>query len=205
MGLRPPVDVTGIYTLAAPFAQYVVPNVPYTCIAIRKFTDLIKKGEDPYQLYYAPMQMTLQEYQTDFNSGECLVTLRSADGQFIYVPTSKILGYPNQGGISYTALVLGIRLGAIPDGLDLTPLRTKLAAVCHDYIGVTPQIQQAAISKTVQKSAADHAVLEAARQAQITERQTDAAKLLAAQQTIAQQAVLIAQLQTYIQTRIPPT
>lgn len=204
MSLTPPINVQGIYTLSGPWAQDVVPNTPYTCIAVRKFADIIRKGEDPYAIYYSPKGLSPADYQRDSNNGECIVTLRSAGGQFIYVPTFYIVSYPNQSGLAYAVTVLGVNLGAIPTGIDLSVIRQKISDVVHDYFGVTPNIQQAIISEVVNKSASDAAAIEAARQAAIVERQTDYSKLHLAEQTILSQAQKIAQLEAYIKTRLPP-
>lgn len=204
MSLTPPINVTGTYSLNAPWAQDVVPNTPYTCIAVRKFADIIRKGEDPFALYYATKQLAYSDYQRDSAAGECIVTLRSAGGQFIYVPTSYILGFPNQSGVPYASMLLGVRLGAIPNNLDLSAIKAKIATAVHDILGITPTIQQAVNSEIVNKSAADHAAIEAARQAQITERQTDYAKYLAAQATVQAQAQRIVELETYIRQNLPP-
>lgn len=204
MSLTPPINVTGVYALSPPWNQDIVPNTPYTCIAIRKFADIIRKGEDPFALYYEPKGLQYSDYQRDSAAGECIVTLRSAGGQFIYVPTSYILSYPNQSGVPYAVMVLGVNLGAIPNNLDLSAIRSKIATVVHDVLGVTPTIQQAVISEVKNKSASDHAAIEAARQAQITERQTDYSKYLASQQTVQAQAQRIQELETYIRTHLPP-
>ena len=205
MSLTPPINVTGVYTLANPFATDVVPNTPYTNIAVRKFADVIRRGEDPFALYYDPKGIDYATYQADLNAGECIVTLRSAAGQFIYVPTPYILSFPNQSGIAYTVITLAVNLGAIPNTADLSVIRQKMSDVVHDYYGVTPTIQQVAISETVTKSAADHAAVEAARQAEITERQTDYAKYLQAQATVQAQAQQINQLENYIKANLPPS
>ena len=204
MSLTPPINVTGVYTLANPFATDVAPNTPYTNIAVRKFADVIRRGEDPFALYYDPKGIDYATYQADLNAGECIVTLRSAAGQFIYVPTPYILSFPNQSGIAYTVITLAVNLGAIPNTADLSVIRQKMSDVVHDYYGVTPTIQQVAISETVTKSAADHAAVEAARQAEITERQTDYAKYLQAQATVQAQAQQINQLENYIKANLPP-
>lgn len=204
MSLTPPINVTGVYTLSGPWAQDVVPNTPYTNIAIRKFADIIRDGQDPYQVYYQTKNLQLADYQRDYDAGECIVTLRSAGGQFIHVPTSYILSYPNQSGVPYAVMVLGVNLGAIPNQADLSVIKQKISDVVHDYYGVTPSIQQAVISEVQNKSAADHAAIEAARQNEIRERQTDYSKYLAAQATVQSQAQYIQQLETYIRTHLPP-
>jgi len=203
MSLVPPINVAGIYSLSGPWSQDVVPNTPYTCVAVRKFVDIIRKGEDPFTLYYAPKSLNVADYQRDSQYGECIVTLRSAGGQFIYVPTSYIQSYPNQSGIPYAVMVLGVNLGAVPNHADLSVIRQKISDVVQGYYGITPSIQQAVISEVVTKTAADHGAIEAARQSAIIERQTDYSKLLLAEQTILSQAQKIAQLEAYIKARLP--
>jgi hypothetical protein len=193
-----------MFTLASPFNQEIVPNTPYTVIAVRKFADIIKKGEIPYETYYAPKGLSYNDYQRDSAANECIVTLRSAAGQFIYVPTSYILSYPNQSGVRYTAIALLVELGAISDQTDLSAVRTKISNVVRDSFGLTPTIQQVAYSETVLKSAADHAAIEGARTAAITEQMTDYAKYQQALATVTAQALKIQQLEAYIRTHIPP-
>lgn len=200
----PPINVSGIFTLASPFNTQVTPGTVYKCIAIREFPDILKKGEDPFVLYYHPNGLSEQDYTNDYNAGEAIVTLRSAGGQFIYVPTSRILSYPNQAGVRYTGIALAVRLGPIPDNLDLSVVVQKISDDVRDYFGITPQIQKVAYTESVNKSAADAATLEAARQAAITQTQTDHAKLIAAQATITAQAQQIVALQDWIKQHIPP-
>ena len=204
MSLTPPVNVSGMFTLANPFSQDVIPNTPYTVIAVRKFADIIKKGEPPYETYYVPRGLTLSDYQRDTAAMECIVTLRSAAGQFIYVPTSYILSYPNQSGVKYTAIALLVELGAIPDTTDLIAVKNRVSNVVRDTFGLTPVIQQVAYSDTVLKSASDHAAIEGARLAAVTEQQTDYAKYQQALATVTAQALKIQQLEAYIRANIPP-
>lgn len=202
MSLTPPVNVSGMFTLANPFNQDVIPNTPYTVIAVRKFADIIRKGENPYEVYYLPRGLTQSDYQRDTAALECIVTLRSAAGQFIYVPTSYILSYPNQSGVRYTAIALLVQLGAIPDTSDLSAVRTRISNVVRDTYGLTPTIQQLSYSDTVLKSAGDHAAIEAARTAAITEHQTDYAKYQQALATVTAQALRIQQLEAYIKSKL---
>jgi hypothetical protein len=205
VSLTPPVNASGIFTLASPFDQKLVPQVSYTCIAVRKFADIQKLGIDPFQIYYVPNGLDEAKYNTDVNAGECIVTLRSNGGAFLYVPTSYITSYPNMGGIPYTAIVLGVNLGAIPNYVDLSVVKAKISAVVHDAFGVTPVIQQAAISETKNLSIADHTAAESARQAEITDNQTDYAKYLAANNALIAAQAQITALENYIKANLPPT
>lgn len=204
MSLTPPINVTGLYSLGNPFNQAVTPSTPYTCIAVRKFADIIRKGEVPYDTYYLPWQLTQADYQRDFAANECIVTLRSAAGQFIYVPTSYILSFPNQSGVKYTALALVVELGAIADTTDLTAVRSQISTAVRNVFGIMPTIQQVAYSDSVLKSATDHAAIEAARIAAITDNQTDYAKYQQALATVLAQSQKIQQLEAYIKANLPP-
>jgi hypothetical protein len=204
VSLTPPVSASGIFALATPFEALLIPGVSYTCIAVRKFADIQKLGIDPYSLYYLPNGLTEADYTRDAQAGECIVTLRSNGGSFLYVPTSYILSYPNMGGIPYTAIVLGISLGAIPNYVDLSAVKTKIANIVQDTFGIIPQIQQAAISETKNMSITDANAIESARQAAITDSQTDLAKYLAAQAQLDAALDKITELENYIASQIPP-
>lgn len=204
MSLTPPVNASGIFTLASPFDTQLQPQVSYTCIAVRKFADIQKLGIDPFTVYYNPNGLTQDKFNIDASAGECIVTLRSNGGTFLYVPTSYITSYPNMGGIPYTVIVLGVNIGAIPNYVDLSVIKAKIASVVHDAFGVTPQIQQAAISETKNLSIQDHTAAESARQAAITDNQTDYAKYLAANNALVAAQAQITVLENYIKTNLPP-
>lgn len=198
MSLTPPVGASGIFALASPFDVQLIPGVSYTCIAVRKFADIQKLGVDPFSVYYVPNSLSEAIYTADVTAGECIVTLRSNGGTFLYVPTSYITSYPNMGGIPYTAIILGISLGAIPNTLDLTAVKTKISNVVQDSFGITPQIQQAAISETKNMSISDANAIESARLASITDDQTDYAKYLAVNALYQTALDKITELETYI-------
>lgn len=203
MSLTPPVSASGLFQLAPPFEQELIPGVNYTCIAVRKFADIQKLGIDPYSTYYVPNGLTETIYEEDVVAGECIVTLRSNGGAFLYVPTSYILSYPNQGGIPYTAIVLGVDLGPIPNYVDLTAIKMAISNLVHDTFGVTPQIQQAAISETKNMSIADANAIEAARLSEINTNQTDRAKYLASQAQLSAALAKIQELESYIASTLP--
>lgn len=203
MSLTPPVSASGLFQLAPPFEQELIPGVNYTCIAVRKFADIQKLGIDPYSTYYVPNGLTESIYEEDVVAGECIVTLRSNGGAFLYVPTSYILSYPNQGGIPYTAIVLGVDLGPIPNYVDLTAIKMAISNLVHDTFGVTPQIQQAAISETKNMSIADANAIESARLSEINTNQTDRAKYLASQAQLSAALAKIQELESYIASTLP--
>lgn len=204
LSLIPAISTRGLYTLAAPFNAQVLPAVPYTCVAVRKLEDIVAAGGDPKAQYYTANGIADSVYETDVADGVCIVSLQAAEGSWIYVPSSFITIMPDQGGIPYRTIVLGVSMGAIPDALDLTYIKTQITAIVKDNLGIDTTIQEVAISPPGNLSQAEHATLEAARQVNITNRTTERAKLLA--MTAERDAALakIAELEAYVIANPPP-
>ena len=196
----PKVGVKGLYNLSAPFAALLIPNVPYTCGAIRSLQDIINAGEDPIAEYYTPVNLTTDEYQSDLAAGACIITLQTDAGDVLYVPSTYFNSFPDIGGVPYQVLVLAINIGAVPDSLDLTNIKAKISSDILEMLGVSSVVTTVAVSKPTLLSVQDAATVEAARQAQIQTVTTDYAlylKAMAERDTALQQVV---ELQNFILT-----
>lgn len=204
MSLTPPIGASGIFRLGGPYAALLQTNVSYTCDAVRKMADIIVLGIDPHAEFYAEHGLTYQQYQNDLKNSECIVSLRSNGGHWVYVPTSYILSYPDMGGIPYTALVLGINIGAVPNYLDLSVIKQRIVDLVRETIGVTSTVAQVAISPTKKLPQADHNAIEANRVANITSTRTDRALYLEAVAQRDALALKIQQLEAYIAANLPP-
>ncbi|MNU19580.1 hypothetical protein D3C71_78100 [compost metagenome] len=198
LNLIPAISTRGLYTLAAPFDQQVLAAVPYTCVAVRKLEDIVASGADPKAVYYDANDIDDARYQQDLDAGVCIVSLQAAEGSWIYVPSSFITVMPDQGGIPYRSLVLAVPLGAVPDALDLSYIKTQLAALVLDNLGVTVEVKEVAVSPPGNLSQSEHDTLEAARQANITNRTTLRAQLIAVTAQRDAANAKIAELEEYI-------
>jgi hypothetical protein len=200
MAMEPPVGASGLFTLAAPFSQDVIPNLTYECKAVRRLVDFTRLGVEPYQEFYAPKSIPSETYENDFRNNVCIVTLVSSMGHWIYVPTSYIQSFPNMNGIAYTALVLAAPIGAIPNYVDLTPVKSKISAVIQETLGlVGVQVQSVAVSPEKNLLQADHNAIEAARQQNILANETDYAKYLREKRRADALALRNQELELYIQ------
>lgn len=204
MSLTPPIGASGIFRLSGPYAALLQSNVSYTCDAVRKMTDIIVLGIDPHAEFYSEHGLTYQQYQNDLQNGECIVSLRSNGGHWVYVPTSYVLGYPNMGGIPYTAIVLGINIGAVPNYLDLSVIKQRVVDLVRETIGVTSTVTQVAISPTKNLPQSDHNAVEANRVANITATRTDRALYLEAVTQRDALTLQIQELEAYIAANLPP-
>lgn len=181
----PPLLTKGRYTVAAPFT--VNPTSIYTCVAIRSFSDIYQLGYDVYKTYYEPMGLvngtvvgsTTFDFNVERNKQPNIITLRSEEGTFLYVPDTYITSFPDMGDILYNHMVLSVSLGALPDYLDLSSLKAAIQSIVAQHFGVASSVvSEHRTPSTNNPTRTQHEVLETARLAAITLLETDHAKAL---------------------------
>lgn len=179
MAVVPVLNSSGQFAVNAPFK--LVDGVSYTCIANRKFKDLLNQQVAVWERYYSPYGLTQAQYDQDLKDGAVLVTLFSDDAPTLYIPSTYITGYPNAAATTFRHRVLSCSLGAIPDTLALDDLIQKVRALTSDVVGIEPTVllHSVSLSTVITKEAAE--AFESARQARINNRTTEHAQLLASQ------------------------
>lgn len=187
----PPLLTKGRYTVSAPFT--VSPTSIYTCVAIRSFADIYQLGFDVYETYYEPMGLVngtnMGTYTFDFNvernKQPNIITLRSEDGTFLYIPDTYITSFPDMGDVLYNHIVLSVSLGALPDYLDLSSLKAGIQSLTAQHFGVASAVVSEHRSpSTNNPTRTQHETLEAARLGAITLLETDRAKALRLQNDV---------------------
>jgi hypothetical protein len=194
----PQVGQAGLYTLLPPFDTQLVASTPYACIAVRKLTDIIAAGGDPFAEYYEPNQLDDAAFQADVAADACIVSLQAGGHTVVYVPTTYIAGAPNIGGVPYTVMALGISLGAIPDSLDLTYIKGKIQADVLENLGVDAEVHAMAISLPTLLTHDQAKAAEIARQAKKGTVVTDYAKYLKEKDLRESAELRIQQLEAFI-------
>lgn len=175
-----PIGTKGVWSLAAPFNGMLLANVTYECIAIRKLSDILASGNDPEADYYTANSLDANRYISDLNSNVSIITLQNSSGNIVYVPSSFINNYPDIGGVPYRVLALTINLGAVPDSMDLSYLKSRLKDMVLETVGVDSPVNTVAISEMMLLTNADATLAEVARTAMIGTTVTDYSKYLAA-------------------------
>lgn len=180
----PPLNAKGIYQLKTPWV--ISDEVIYTCKAIRSFRDIYELGEDVYTVYYEPKGISTTDFNNDVLANANIITLMAdsynqtevgVGGSIIYVPDTYILGYPDQSNIPYSHVVLSLSFSAIPDGLDLSAVKTQMANVASDVIGLVPVVNEHRAATTGLVTPQEHADNETARLGAITLVDTDYARM----------------------------
>lgn len=192
----PPLHAKGVYTLAAPWTT--VSDAVYECIAIRDFADFQDRGESVFQRFYVPKGLAQSVYDADLAQDAHIITLVSETSPTIFVPDTYIESFPDVSGVAYKRIVLSLLLGPLPDTVDLTHLKASLGDLASDITGVVAEVNEHVAPYAGVVSADQHATLEAARQAAITNRTTDRATVLTQQTLINAQAARILALEDVI-------
>lgn len=176
MRMTPPIQCRGRYILRTPWEA--VPTMVYTTIALRKFRDIEELGDDVFELYYATMGLSRTEYANDARDGAVIVTLADEVGNYIYVPDTYIVRYPDMGDVKYQHVILSISMGAIPEYVPLDALKQMISSLASDMIGVTNVVSEHIGPSRSLVTPEQHELAEAARVAAITMRTSERAELL---------------------------
>ena len=199
----PDIGSVGTFTLKAPYDTLIKNKVSYRCKSIRLLSECIADGLDPFSFYYESMGLTQADFNVDLENDESIVSLQTDNGEWLYIPSSYILQFPNMNGVVYRAMMLGVSLGAIPDTMKLDALKTVMSNLIVDAIGITPVIKEIVVSVPAIVSNADHVLIENARTSRISLNMSEAAQLTKANQDLNQARQRISELENYIKTRLP--
>lgn len=177
-GLTPAIGTSGTFILQAPFDAKLLANTNYTCRSVRSFSEIAADGVDAYAVYYAPYNIDRTQYATDVNNGVCIVSLCSDTSNWVRVPSSYIVAFPNASGRTYTGAGLVVDLGVISDEIDLTYLKSRIIQSCADTIGVIATVKSIVTTRTFVVGETDHASIEAVRAARISTSGTEYSQIV---------------------------
>jgi len=169
MAMTPLIRQRGRYSLKLPWVAD--PTKIYECEAIRSFDDLAKLNINVYETYYLPAGLqdgqlyagSLFVFEDEQAADANIITLRSQDGDYIYVPDTYIVAPPVITTAVYDRIVLSMDIGSTPQELDLSALKTDIADLAESMLGVTVVVKEHRAPSINQPTDSDHIILEAAR------------------------------------------
>jgi hypothetical protein len=200
----PELNATGIFTLREPFSTLIPPQTRYTVKGVRKLSEIIASGEDPFEKYYSIVGVTKVDYDLDVVADISIVVLSSETGQWLYVPSTSIISYPDVNGVVYTSIVLAIALGPVADMDSLTPLKTSLVNVVKDALGVNSQVEEITVSPPAIVPYAQHLLIQNARDALKVTNMSDRAKYVSLLAKFDACTARVIELENYIKANMPP-
>ncbi|QVW55272.1 hypothetical protein pEaSNUABM29_00232 [Erwinia phage pEa_SNUABM_29] len=163
----PQVNLEGLFKVRAPYT--VSDSVIYVVDAVRNFVDLQRQKKDVFNEYYNPVGLTRDVYVGDANVGASIITLKSRDGQVIYIPDTYIESYPGLNGLNYKRNVVVIDLALIPEYVDVSLLTNDLKSVLTRGLGIDAQVDITSMDYEGTVTDEEHLQMEAARKAKIRE------------------------------------
>lgn len=197
-GYIPSIGIRGVFTLLTPFETRLLPQVSYSCIAVRRLADIVAAGGDPKAEYYTPNGLSDEQYNQDLVSSACIITLQAGSASVEYIPSSYISGFPEIGGIPYTGLLLAMNIGAVPDSLDLSYVKQRLAELVLENLGIATTAEAVVASLPSILSPAEHQALVATREQAMGTITTDYSRFLEAQNSLIAAQSKIAELEAFI-------
>lgn len=191
--LIPAVGTKGRFVLESPFAAAMQPNTLYTLEAVRRFEDIESFGQNIYEQFYKPFQLSEASLSSDRSNGAMIVTLMTSDAPPLYVPTSYIKSYPDLSYRPYNQYIAVLSLGPLADDTLFDSMIQGLKNTTSEFIGVEPEVNIAFMPLSDIITPEQHENLEATRQAAISNRTTDYARLfeVLSQNALLQQRIAI--------------
>jgi hypothetical protein len=154
-------------------------------VAVERFSALAARNVNVFETYYKPHGLSQDIYNADAAAGVVIVTLASDTAAPISVPSSYIVSYPNLATVSYNHVVLSVSLGMLYDGIALDGVQEQIATAVAAVIGVTPTVLVHVAPTKNAVTPDQHQTIEAARNAAITNRTTNASQIAALKGQIA--------------------
>jgi len=155
---------------------------------------MIRLNVDIVAQVYTPVGLTKTSYDEDVLALAKLVSLTAPGLPTVYVPTTYIDKLPDDTAVSYDYVVLSISMGAVPSTLvdQLQQTTDEIQGVVSDLTGVVPTIEVNIAPSAGTVTAEQHRLNEQNRLNAIKRRNTEHAELIAANATIEQLRLIIA-------------
>lgn len=182
MAYKPQIGELGLYTLMHPYDVLLTPKTVYTCQSIRTLNDYISNGESVYEKFYAPLGVNNELYQKDLIENVFVVGLQAGTGEWVYVPSSFISKAPENNGIKYIPVVMGVSLGAIPDEYNLESLTLQFKDLVKATLGIEPEVKAVLVGSAKWFSEQEHELINSAREQNINTTDSAFIKLAQVQQ-----------------------
>lgn len=176
----PRVGLSGQFLIKPPFNFSLSNELEYTVIAVTSVSGMLAEGKDPWKVYQA-VGASEAVFEADRSANRTIMTLQSGHGETYVIPTSAVQMLPVADGVRYVSSSLMVLLGALPETHDLTGLMEDVRDLIESRLGIASAVEALVTSAPTIVSHDEHAAIEVARDAKITERLTGAARLAEAQ------------------------
>lgn len=183
--LVPSVGTKGRYVLKPPFDAAMVPNKLYKLDADRTFDEIDTFGTNIYTQFYLPYSIPESQVSADRTAGARIITLMTDAAPPLYVPTTFVQSYPDLNYKPYNQYTAVLSFGPMAEDTLFEPTIQAMKNTVSEFLGVEPEIHIAFTPLSDVITPEQHDALEATRQAAISNRSTDYARLYESQAQVA--------------------
>lgn len=168
----PTLNSTGVFSFKKPVSDNVNPQTVFTTKSVRKITELLSANVDVFNEYYVPLNIDSESYVEDKANDVSIVGLYSDTDNWLYVPSSYLLSYPDLSGVPYRRTAITINLGPLEETYDLGTINTLLSDIVKTHIGIDPDIRAVYISEKAMIKRQDHEAILRTRNSKIDVNKT---------------------------------
>lgn len=177
LGVIPVIGSAGFYEFQAPFDVHSALKIEYTCKAIRRISDYLANNESVQEEIYTAQGIE-SAWEEDSKVDSYIVSLQSATGHWLYIPSRYILSYPSVNGEQYRSMMIGISLPALPVTQDLSAIMEDVKDIVETSLGVDVVLKAVETSKVTMVNYEKHMETQTLRESKITNHATLGAKLI---------------------------
>lgn len=139
----------GTVDVLSPYDNFILPNLIYEVVELRDIRVLKEAGVDVLKVVYVDIGLTEVEYDLALDNNDNIYTLMDDSGNYIYVPKSYVNKTVDRTVYEYNERTIGVNLGLLPKGFDLTTIKNEIVTLIEGHIGVTSKIKDVVSSNTM--------------------------------------------------------
>lgn len=163
--ITPPIYTEGIFVCFSPFE---LEAKVFRCEAIRTFPELERRGINVFETYYKPKNLDAKIWEEDAKIKASILTLKSVDGDIVYVPNTFLESYPGMSGIVYSHNVIVLDVGMVPATVDIDRISADIADMVKTLLGVKVDVRVDSLRVEENITHDKHVQLETARRVAIS-------------------------------------
>jgi len=198
----PTVGMKGALTVQPPFDTKIFERAVYTCIAVETLQGMVASEQDPLTDIYQAAGLTEAQFDQDVADGVKVLSFQSYDGELLKIPNRYVLAMPDPSGVPYSLTMLGIALSAIPETLDLGPLKDDIHQLVLRRIGVESDVKEITYGPVTLVLQADHDVLNTVRQNNMMNQKSYLRQIETLQAQLSALQLQHAALEQYVATHV---
>lgn len=198
--ITPIVGTKGAFAAKPPFT--LRPNTIYTCEAVRTLEEMYKEGIDVKARIYDPVSLgDTALFEAERIKKPKIVTLRSDDGFYAYIPNNYLNGVPDVETVPYHRVVLSVDMGMLPDNMDLGLILDQFSEFASLFLGVNATVRRHVIGIDQNPTKAQHEQLENVRKGALASYKTFAQQVKDLEVKLAAEKAKVKQLSQTVNKR----